>query len=105
MHSVSRPRVSTAVGGGMLCTYLQWFKYTVTRADGLCSVRTQRRGHLAWTNAPPTLVFKSEVGFIGSIEKDSVVEMGADSDSKLRFLVEICFQNKPLAHHWAFPSL
>lgn len=85
--------------------YLQWFKYPVTRADGLCLVRTQRRGHLASTNAPPTLVFKSEVGFIGSIEKDSAFEMEADSDSQLRFLVEICFQDKPLDHYWTFPSL
>lgn len=68
-------------------------------------VRSQRRGHLAWANSPPFLVFKSEVGFIESIKKDSVVEMEAKSESKLMFLVEICFQAKSSGPHWTFASL
>ena len=50
-------------------------------------------------------MFKSEVGFTESIKKDSVIEMEANLGSKLMFLIEICFQAKPLGHYWTFASL
>lgn len=81
-----------------------WCQGTVRKAAGFCLVRSQRKGHLAWTSSPPTLMFKSEVGVIESIKKDSVIETEANSGSKLIFLIEICFQAKPLGHYWTFAS-
>lgn len=59
-----------------------WFKYTVTGA--LADVCKGPKDKAIWVGPtkPPTLVFKSEVGFIGSIKTDSVVETEANSDGK-----------------------
>lgn len=56
-----------------------------------CLVWAQTSGALAKTNLPSTLAFKSEMCFIESTKKESVVQVEANSDSKLMFLVDICF--------------